>query len=829
MITEFKQLTWKYLKSNKKRTLLTIIGIILSVALISSIGLFLKGIQEVEIESMKNMYGSYHIQYANADPELVGKIANHPKVSRSGAYGIEKNFVMEDIITISELVATDQALELLPYQPKAGRLPQKKGEAALEDWLLRNIKPNADIGDTIELGGKKYTLIGILENNINNQAKSKGMVLTWDEHLKGENTILLAEISPETNLKTAVEDLKALGTKDQVSINTYLLQAQGAGEESLYLGSYMVVRVIIAIVVISTIAVIYNSFQISVMERIKEIGFLRTVGATPKQIRKMILREATLLSLIGIPIGLFFGIIAIYSVSLAFHLIGGEELRMIKPVISPLVLGGSALIGLISIYISALLPAIFASRISLLVAISNRKSIAKEKIKRRRSPLIRKILGFEGEMAYRNIKRNPKRYHITVFSIVISVMLFISFKSYIDMASTITDEIGEAENVHFTVARNTQGIDKGITITPEIMEEIQNLSYVQEIYGIYGFYEFTMEINKSGEIEEIKGFNQEIYRDSDSKDKSEINGTITVYDNAALEASKKYAKYGNIDVEQLNSGNGIILLGKNEIYNPNTGSFYHGPVADLEVGDEIGVINRIYHENGSTKAAKVDKEVKVEGIVENHIFNRRGNMEGLNIIASKPVVENLIGQEISDPINLNIVLKSVEDEKEALTAIENIIEEDPNLQIINHIDNNRKEKSSTLMGKILLYGFVIVVSLIGSVNIINTLITNILLRKREFATLRSVGLTHRGLRKVIILEGLLYGIKGSIYGSIIGSILSFILFQGFNGFRESLWTIPWSSIGIATVATLIIGYLSVLYPLRRIKRDNLIQRIREDY
>ena len=829
MITEFKQLTWKYLKSNKKRTLLTIIGIILSVALISSIGLFLKGIQEVEIESMKNMYGSYHVQYTNVDPELVGKVANHPKVSRSGTYRVGETFVIEDIINVSELVATDQALELLPYQPKEGRLPQKKGEVALEDWLLRNIKPNADIGDTIELGGKKYTLIGILENNINNQVKSEGMVLTWDEHLKGENAILLAEISPKTNLKTAVEDLKVLGTKDQVSINTYLLQAQGAGEESLYLGSYMVVGVIIAIVVISTIAVIYNSFQISVMERMKEIGLLRTVGATPKQIRKMILREATLLSLIGIPIGLFFGIIAIYSVSLAFRLIGGKELRIVKPVISPLVLGGSALIGLISIYISALLPAIFASRISPLVAISNRKSIAKEKIKRRKSPLIRKILGFEGEMAYKNIKRNPKRYHITLFSIIISVMLFISFKSYIDMASTITDEIEEAENVHFTVARNSQGIDRGFTIAPEIMEEIQNLSYVQEIYGIYGFYEFTMEINKNGEIEEIKGFNQEIYRDSDSKDESEINGTITVYDNAALEVSKKYAKYGNIDVNQLNSGNGIILLGKNEIYNPNTGSFYHGPVADLQVGDEIGVINRIYDENGSTKAAKVDKEVKVEAIVENHIFNRRGDMEGLNIIASKPVVENLIGQEISDPINLNIVLKSVEDEKEALTAIENMIKENPNLRLINHIDSHRNQKSRKLMVQILLYGIIIVVSLIGSVNIINTLTTNILLRKREFATLRSIGLTYKGLRKVIILEGMLYGVMGVIYGSIIGTALSFIYFQGFSDFSESLWNIPWISIGIAFLATLIIGYLLVQYPLARMKKDNSIDNIKGEY
>lgn len=828
MITEFKQLTWKYLKSNKKRTLLTIIGIILSVALISSIGLFLKGIQEVQIENVKNNYGSYHVQYLEAGEELIGKIANNPKVSRSGTYTKGETMTIDEKVNVYELLATDQALELLPYEPKEGRLPQSEGEMALEEWVLRHLDANINIGDDIELGDKEYTLVGILENNVNNQINSESIILTQNEHVKEKNAILLAEISSKTNLKTAVEDLKALGAENKVFTNTYLLDVQGAGEESGFAELYMVVGVIIAIVVISTIAVIYNSFQISVMERIKELGLFRTVGATPKQIRKMILREATLLSLIGIPIGLFFGIIAIYGISLAFRLIGGEDLMIIKPVISPLVLGGSAIIGLISIYISALLPAIFASRISPLVAISSRKSIAKEKIKNKKNPLVGKILGFEGEMAYKNIKRNPKRYRITVFSIVISVMLFITFQSFINMSFTITDNIGESENVHFSVTR-TLGTDERITIDTKMIEEIQNLSYVQEVYGVYDDYQFNMAIDKDGEIEKIKSFNQEIYRKSDSKNKSEISGTINIYDPAALEASKKYAEHGSIDIDQLNSGNGVILIGKNQIFNPNTENFYYGPIADIKVGDKIDIIDKVYWEEDRSNTAKVDKSVKVAAIVKDDIFNFKGNSGGLKMIASKQVVENLIGQEVSDPINLNIMLKNADNEKEALTAIENIIEENPNLQIINHIDNNRKEKSSTLMGKILLYGFVIVVSLIGSVNIINTLITNILLRKREFATLRSVGLTHRGLRKVIILEGLLYGIKGSIYGSIIGSILSFILFQGFNGFRESLWTIPWSSIGIATVATLIIGYLSVLYPLRRIKRDNLIQRIREDY
>ena len=149
--------------------------------------------------------------------------------------------------------------------------------------------------------------------------------------------------------------------------------------------------------------------------------------------------------------------------------------------------------------------------------------------------------------------------------------------------------------------------------------------------------------------------------------------------------------------------------------------------------------------------------------------------------------------------------------------------------VINNIDNNRKGKSGILMVKILLYGFVLVVSLIGSVNIVNTLTTNIILRKREFATLKSIGLTQKGLKKMIVLEGLLYGIAGSVYGCIVGTGISYLLFKSMKNFREFGWMVPWQAIAIATGASIIIGYLSVLSPLSRIKKSNLIESVREDF
>lgn len=207
-----------------------------------------------------------------------------------------------------------------------------------------------------------------------------------------------------------------------------------------------------------------------------------------------------------------------------------------------------------------------------------------------------------------------------------------------------------------------------------------------------------------------------------------------------------------------------------------------------------------------------------------------GIRDGLKLITSEEVAKNLLNEETIEPANLNIILDQVENEDIAINELEKIIKDEPRLRLINYIDMNRQQKSAKLMVQILLYGFVVVVSLIGSVNIINTITTNILLRKREFATLRSIGLTHKSLKKMIILEGMLYGVMGLIYGSIIGSLLSYVMYYGIGGIREmSSWKIPFDMILIATIAVIFIGIISVQYPLAKIKKDNLIETIKGDY
>jgi len=835
MISSYRKLTGRYLKANKKRTILTLIGIILSVALISTIGLFIKGVQVAEIDDIKNSYGSFHLAFKNVDEDLASKVMSNPKVARFGLYGQGEQIQLEDNMIAQEVTTTGKALELLPYKLKEGKMPKNQGEVALEKWALDYLYKDKKIGDKLQFNGKECKLTGILENSINTQYDNIIIYLTKNENLPLDGSILLVEISSKTDMKKALEELEALGDNDNFKENIPLLALEVP--ESGYLdGIFVVLAIIISIVVIATVAVIYNSFQISVVERIKEYGLLRAVGTTPRQIRNLVLREATILAIIGVPIGLFFGIVALWAITVVFKIIGGSDLIVTKLVIDPFVMFISAMVGLISIYISALLPSLFAGRISPLAAISSRTAISKEKVKRRKNRLVQKIFGFEGALAAKNIKRNRKRYRITVFSIVISVVLFVTFKSFMDMTFNIADKTNVSMDIHFCIV-NTDWNENEQTIDDNLINSIKELSFVEKVYKIYAGYDFDFDalISKKSEIKEVKDIETEkmekVYRDLNVNNdkKTGVGAYFHVYDSTSLEEAKKYLEAGSIDLEKLDSGEGVILINKNKIYNTKTEKSYVGPIANLKVGDEIEIPVRDYEkEEGLKLGEEKVKKVKILGILSDNVLELSGPSSYLKLVTYENGIKNLFKKGEVYPNLLDIKIKNVKDEEMAKAKFEDLISSKPTLNLINEIDQNRKDKSSVLMIEILIYGFVTVVALISCVNIINTLTTNILLRKREFASLKSIGLSQKGLKKIIVLEGILYGIVGSIFGSIIGTVLSYLMYRGFIGLQEFKWPVPWNAIIIAIVAALLISYIAVLSPLSRIKKENLIEAIREE-
>ncbi|GFZ31292.1 ABC transporter permease [Clostridium zeae] len=839
MISSYKEITNRYLKANKKRALLTIIGIVLSVALISTIGLFFKGMQQVELDNARDNYGSFHVMYKDVTDKVFEQVVNNPKVGKYGYYKVDEEIKLNDNIIANKLVTTNKALDLLPFKVKEGRMPKNEQEVVVERWAISYISKSIKVGDKVNLGDKEYTLVGILEDSASTQDGNKARIITKNDNLSKEDSILLVQVKSGTNLRKAVNELTKIGDEKKVSENGPVLRLEGAGTKNDGMGGLLsAIVIIVSIVVVCTVAVIYNSFQISVVERMKEFGLLRAVGTTPKQIRFIVLKEATILAFIAVPIGLIFGLIAITILSFVFKMIGSDSVVATKLVISPIILIVSFIVGIVSVYLSALLPAIFAGRISPLLAISSRNSITKAKIKKSENRIIKKLFGFEGAMAAKNIKRNRKRYRITVFSIVISIVLFITFSSFMDMTLTVTNEPNESRDMHFTIYNNDYDENKTNISLSSMTEEVKKLNSVKDVYKNYRYYYFKAAIDSSKELKEVKNIDN-VYKSLsyNGKEQTLVTSSVQPFDDKSLEASKKYLVEGSIDKDKLEKENGVILIKKDKIYNEATKKKYLGPIANIKVGDKISIqYDEIANVPNQSEAEVKPKEfgegkvvtVKVMGIVSTDPFDNSGTANGLKFITTEALTKKFIEKDKIEPTSLLIKIKDIKADKTAEEQIENLAKSNNSLYVYNQINGNKREKASTLMVQILIYGFITVISLISSVNIINTITTNIILRKREFAALKSIGLTQKGLKKMIVLEGILYAVAGTIYGSIIGCGLSYLLYKAIADVREFAWKIPIGAMIISFIAALIIGYLSVLSPLSRIKKTNLIEAIREE-
>ncbi|OTX38692.1 ABC transporter permease [Bacillus thuringiensis serovar andalousiensis] len=660
MIGNYKQLSRRYLKGNKKRTILTLIGIVLSVSLISTIGLFMNGTQISQIENTKKRQGySFHAVVLNYDESILKKIKYNSQIESFGLMS-QGETVQVGEAAVQMNFADDNALEFLKYSIIKGRLPSNDQEVAVDPWVLPYIKENIQIGDSFELNEKKYKLVGFLSDSTYTQENKVGRLLTYKSKFStGEGKILVG-ISSKANFNEVLEGLKTISGENNINISNELIQFEKPG----YNNSIMATLIItISIVVIATIVVIYNAFQISVVERTRQFGLLRSIGATRKQIRQIVLREATFLAVIGIPIGIICSLIALASLQFTFSLLMENSKEVSIFHIDWKILLISSIITFLSIIASSLYPAYFAGKISPLLAISSRLSIKKEQIKKQKNSMVKKPLSIPLSMAMKNVKRNKNRYTITILSIIISSVLFITF------------------------------------------------SYLMSVAFV-----------------------------SKSFDKLSVKSDITI---------------------------------KIEDNNP----------------DHLAESEQVLHQLKS-----------LENISK--VYEKKEN-------------------------SFETKLKDVTQSSATVKEIENTIGKRYSITIVNNYQENKTKKEEKLTLQVLAYGFITVISLISSVNILNTITISIMTRRKELAALKSIGMSQKDLKKMITYEALIYGFSGSLQGIFFGCILSYIIYLAISDMLKMTWTIPYEACIITFVSALIISYLSVLNPLKKIQQDNIIDNIRE--
>lgn len=857
------KLTQKHLIMNKKRTIVTIIGIILSTALMVGMGLLLSTFRESMIQEVVMYHGDYNARINEVSKNNLSIINNNPNIKNSifrsylGYARIPDNERKSyfKVFSIDETYMSHLTLI-------SGRLPKNSQEIVVPKYLHEQYPELLKIGNTIDLsvGERYYEGEKISDNNlyfdgeyINNPKEYKLTVVGIIERDYYEDTEIgcfiyttgLTSDNMEVfitykNVGKTYENTQSIANSlgiiqgsdfyNRIEYNSSLLALYGVSSYRNLIDSMAgMLMIMLSLVSIACIIVIYNSFAISVMERKKQFGLFSSIGATKSQIKHTVLYEAMIVSLIGIPLGVLSAYLGIYVVVLimnnllkgifdmGFHL-STYPLFIIIPIIFMI----------ITIFISASIPAKKASKISPIEAIRLNDDI-KIKSKKVKSPkIIKKLFGIEGDIAYKNMRRNKKKYRITVVSLFISIVLFISFSGYMTYFLASADSYMAIPEVDIIVRYDPENSDQ------EVIKNIKNNSSVEdymEYISIYAYTDTDMFDTYTKNYQNFLVANEYYDKDYNKKYNTPyIRGVEFI-----VMSNDSYHKYLN-------------MIGKKEelpiFYNNLNSIVYSSGTRKSYSMDKYNNITKkmtiyAYTEDEETTENEIEyKELfQIDNYyISNNKFIGLGIFDSIAeevIIISRDMAEKY--QLITDDKTINNGYTNIHIKASSYKNIDKMVNEydkEGKSGFINYTNIKEEAKMETnliLAIKILVYGFITLVTLIGVTSVFNTINTSIALRRKEFAVLRSIGLTPQGFNKMLRFESLFFGLKSLLYAIPVSFGIIFLMYLSMRGTVElGRILIPWKSIFTAIILDFLVIAISMGYATKKVKKDNILDAIREE-
>ena len=858
-MTLLNKLTIKNLKLNKKRTIVTIIGIMLSVALITAVAsMYASGIKSL-IKYETSIKGDFHTAFYNVPTSDIDKFVNNRNIEKlniTEGIGYAKIDSKNEDKPYAYLKGfTKDALNNLSVRLVKGRLPENTNEIVIPTHLKTNGRLDLKLNDsiTLEVGKridskgselsqsdkyqntageylvetqtKTYKIVGIIERpatnieyytapgytfitymdsknlsgNVDIYAKfTKDGVKNWDKtiaNILGVSQVLFRKVYKVYNQEIESEKLtEQLKKTYMFDVNKYLIDLETNPISSTSIGDLgKVLAIVIVIIVFTSIFCIKNSFDISITEKIRQYGMLRSIGATKKQIKRNVFYEATILGLIGIPLGIILGCLATYILIIIsnYYLTDvvqtGFKLELVFSTYAILV---AIILGIITIYFSALKSATRASKVSEIDSIRNSANLKISSKKIKSPKYIKKLFGIGGVISFKNLKRNKKKYRTTIISITVSTFVFIALYSFMELAfQNVNNELKVSD---FNISLSTNAIND------------------------YSYNKFLKTVNLSG-VEDYA-----ILRNS------ELSFT-------GSHSSKEYLEYFGTKNESDAEGHiTIFAIGKKQYdkYIKSLGLNYD------DIKDKAILFDKQYITSYDKNNNKITKNIRVYDFSKGDVITSTNNQLNLEIGAISSIEPDflkwlsnsylIISDEMFDKIaktnNLDIYYKAsnadkLQDELDSYLNGEsyNIDNKEENVRIMNNL--------FTLIA-IFLYGFIIVISLIGITNIFNTITTNMELRKQEFAMLKSIGMTSKEFKRMIRLESLFMGIKSLLFGILIGITLSYLIYLSSDS--DIPYKLPIVAIIISILVVFILISLIMKYSLNKINKQNTIETIRNE-
>lgn len=876
-------LSIKDLKLNKKRSAVIIIGIILSTALICGVAGIVTSCQHTFIEYAKRDEGNYHATFYNVPKDELKYIEENRNVedyylSEELGYAYLDGSKNENKPYLNVISMSDKYLNNMGLKLSEGRMPENADEIVISKHIITNGKVEYKIGDilTLDIGKrqlttgeeldqnnpyltgkedngdilqeeivntykKQYKIVGIIErpsNTIENYEAPGYTVITKMEEVKEnanisvlyKNVFKYQEYTEQINqmVKAQTNEDKENATqfkglnnayyksyKYDLKLNLDLLAYEGANlsDETIKM-LYILGGIIMVIILVSSVFVIRNGFAISITERIKQYGMLSSIGATKKQIKKSVYFEGFILGIIGIPLGILSGIFAIDILLKVVNLILKDYINNTELLysISWAAIVLSIVISTITIWLSCRSSAKKASKVTPIEAIRNADDV-KLKAKKIKCPkIITKVFKTGGEIAYKNLKRSKKKYRTTVISIIVSVVTFIAISSFIEygfkMSGSYYTEIGYNVAV-YEMSKGERNSNDRKDILKQRYDRYLEISKLEEIEKFSIKRTNTIEVYIKNYLNDVgKLVKKRMVVENDNEKDVLIIMSLgkEEYARFVKKIGGKYDEYKD----------GAILIDDCISYDEE-GKKTQGSLYTWEKGDTITGKDGSEKEHIIKIVAKTtERPMGLENLYSTSAY----------LIVSDEYIEQM---GYTDLNGMDIKAEDsykVEDEIKQLYKSKNISEDD--FMVSNTEEAVKENNAIVFVISIFLYGFIAVITLIGITNIFNTITTNMNLRKKEFAMLKSIGMTKKEFNRMIRLESIFYGLKSLIIGIPIGIGFSYAIYKAFETNMGMSYVLPIKAILISIVFVVIVISIIMRYSMSKINKQNIIETIRND-
>ena len=877
------RLTIRNLKLNKRRTIVTIIGIILATALLTAVATMAVSLKESVTLRSKKVDGDFHLLlYDMTDKEKESVINNRQVESyyetHEVGYGVLDGCVNDSKPYVYIEALDSDTFEKAEINVTSGRLPEDDSEIVISSHIKTNGGVKYNLGDkiTFDIGDRTYNGKKLYQNDTYRedeqleakQTKTYKVVGICDRLPYGEEprtapgySVITLANKADTSLnksdiylrfnKKALKDRYDL-TADILGVDKTLFNKLNSGKledkeiqtlksqldkthsyyinnslikyEAFYDSSvafvYNMVAVVMVIIIITSAVCISNSFAISINQKTKQYGMLASIGATPRQIRKNVFFEAAFMGVIGIVAGIGGGLSASYILVVLSNKMLIDTFEM-SIVYAPSLLGVllSIVLAIVTIVLSALVPAIRASRMSPIMAINHSEDI-KIKSKSLKTPkLIGKVWGEGGVLAYKNMKRNKRKYRVITISIALSVSTFIALYGFM---SLLTESVNRYANDKIDLrvymsSYKSMSVDEANKKVSNIVNRINNETNITDFTFARGFYASLKDEPKySSDYKEVNKYEAGL---------AENNGYYISIISLGNEEYGKYIKKLGISKETAQSG-GILVDNTYQYINNGNDIKYFNIYDGYKAGD---VLTYRIDTSNSSKSLDNSKssddttlyDIRIVALSNERPFGYDNAYTSYGYLIVSDDYMNRIDTKNTDSTLLNINCDDPDKAQDILVNEFNIGQN----YIFNAAQERRNDEKLILTMKIFLYGFIAIVSLIGITNIFNTVTTGMELRGKEFAMLQSIGMTKKEFDKMIRLESVFYGSKALIIGVVSGTILSYVIYIS-AGESQLKYTLPLLAIVMSVIVVIILLLGIMKYSIAQIRKQNIIETIR---